>query len=295
MTPAVEYLRQGQLSQCLDALQAQVRQQPADPKLRVFLFQLLAVLGRWDRALAQLKVAGEMDPTCIPLAQIYEPALHSEVLRAEVFAGKRTPIIFGEPEPWMGLLVQANELTGKGNDAASQEVRQRALEEAPAVAGSVDGKPFEWIADADPRTGPMLELILNGRYCWAPFHRIHSLQFEPPTDLRDTVWAPVQVQWSNGGEAVALVPTRYPGSEASEDPAIRLARKTQWLSRDGGLEVGVGQRLLATDESDYALLEIRSIKIGEPPAVTGDRPAKAESGDEGRGGAAPAAGEARDG
>src|SRR5688500_2239100 len=83
MTPAVEYLRQGQLSQCLEALQAQVRQQPADPKLRVFLFQLLAVLGRWDRALAQLKVAGEMDPTCIPLTQIYQPALHPDVLRAE--------------------------------------------------------------------------------------------------------------------------------------------------------------------------------------------------------------------
>jgi type VI secretion system protein ImpE len=280
----VEYLRQGQLSQCLDALQAQVRQKPADPKLRVFLFQLLAVLGKWDRALAQLKVASEMDPSCIALSQIYEPALHCEVLRAEVFAGKRTPIVFGEPEPWMGLLVQANELTGKGQDAASQELRQRALEEAPAVAGSVDGKPFEWIADADQRTGPMLELILNGRYCWAPFHRIHSLQFEAPTDLRDTVWMPAQVQWSNGGEAVALVPARYPGSEASEDSAIRMARKTQWTSRDGGLEIGLGQRLLATDDADYAILEVRSIKIGDPPAVTGDRPATAAG-----------AGEARDG
>jgi type VI secretion system protein ImpE len=179
----------------------------------------------------------------------------------------------------------------KGQDAASQELRQRALEEAPAVAGSIDGKPFEWIADADQRTGPMLELILNGRYCWVPFHRIHSLQFEAPTDLRDTVWAPVQVQWSNGGEAVALVPTRYPGSEASEDSAIRLARKTQWLSRGGGLEVGLGQRLLATDDSDHALLEVRSIKIGEPPAVLGDRPAESAESAESAG----SAGEARDG
>jgi type VI secretion system protein ImpE len=121
----------------------------------------------------------------------------------------------------------------------------------------------------------MLELILNGRYCWAPFHRIHSLQFEAPTDLRDTVWMPAQVQWSNGGEAVALVPARYPGSEASEDSAIRMARKTQWTSRDGGLEIGLGQRLLATDDADYAILEVRSIKIGEAPAVTGDRPAAA--------------------
>ena len=259
-----EYLRQGELTQCLEALQAQVRQQPADPKLRVFLFQLLAVLGRWDRAMAQLTVAAEMDPACVPLAQIYGPALQCEALRAEVFAGRHTPIVFGEPEPWMGLLLKASELAAQGQYAASQDVRQRALDEAPAVAGSVDGKPFEWIADADPRLGPMLELIVNGRYVWVPFHRISSLKLEPPTDLRDVVWLPAQVKWSNGGEAVALVPVRYPGSEASDDPAVRLSRKTDWLPRDAGLDLGLGQRLLATDDGDHALLEVRSIQIGEP-------------------------------
>jgi type VI secretion system protein ImpE len=262
MTP-LEYLRRGQLPQCLEALQAEVRRQPADPKLRVFLFQLLSVMGRWDRALAQLKVASEMDAKCAALGQIYEPAVHSEALRAEVFAGKRTPVIFGEPETWMGLLVQANELTGKGQYAASQELRARALEEAPAVGGKVNDKPFEWIADADPRTGPMLELVLNGRYCWAPFHRIRSVTFEPPTDLRDSVWLPAQLRWSNGGEAVALVPVRYPGSESAQDPALVMARKTDWLSRAEGLDLGMGQRLLATDEGDYPLLEIRTIQIGE--------------------------------
>jgi type VI secretion system protein ImpE len=269
MTP-LEYLRQGQLPQCLDALQAQVRQQPADPKLRVFLFQLLSVMGRWDRALSQLKVASEMDAKCAALGQIYEPAVLSEALRAEVFAGRRTPVIFGEPEPWMGLLVQANELTGKGEHAASQELRARALDDAPAVAGKIDGKPFEWIADADPRTGPMLELVLNGRYCWVPFHRIRSVTFEPPTDLRDTVWLPAQLRWTNGGEAVGLVPVRYPGSESADDPAVVTARKTNWISRGEGLELGMGQRLLATDDGDYPLLEVRTIQIGEQDGGEGD-------------------------
>ena len=47
-----ELLKQGMPREALAALQALVRAQPQDAKLRVFLFQLLAVLGDWERALA---------------------------------------------------------------------------------------------------------------------------------------------------------------------------------------------------------------------------------------------------
>ena len=39
---------------------------------------------------------------------------------------------------------------------------------------------------------------------------------------------PAQLQFENGGESVALIPTRYPGSEASADGPVALARKTTW-------------------------------------------------------------------
>jgi type VI secretion system protein ImpE len=264
---AEEHLRQGQLSECLAALQGQVRQQPAEPKHRVFLFQLLAVLGQWERALTQVNVAAEMDPKCAVLAQMYAPALQSEALRAEVFAGKRTPLVFGEPEPWIGSMIQANQLSSTGKHAAAQELRSQALEQAPATSGTIDGKPFSWIADADGRLGPMLELILNGKYYWVPFNRIAAIELDAPTDLRDVVWLPAQLQWTNGGQAVALVPARYPGSEASDDSAIRLGRKTEWISHEGDVEFGLGQRLWATDESDHDILGTRSMKFGDAAAA----------------------------
>jgi type VI secretion system protein ImpE len=161
------------------------------------------------------------------------------------------------------MLVEANRLTGSGQFRAGEEMRQRALDEAPATAGSIDGRPFEWIADADARLGPMLELILNGKYYWVPFAHIRALYLDEPTDLRDVVWLPAQVQWSNGGEAVGLVPVRYPGSESAEDSAVRLARKTDWLPRGDNLTVGLGQRLLATDADDSPLLATRTILIGD--------------------------------
>ena len=89
---AQELLREGQLDEALAALQQEIRQSPADAKLRVFLFQLLAVQGQWDRALTQLSVVGELDALALPMVQTYREAIRCEVLRSEVFAGKRTPL-----------------------------------------------------------------------------------------------------------------------------------------------------------------------------------------------------------
>ena len=61
MNLAEQHLQEGRLQEALAELQNQVRKDPANPKLRTFLFQLLAVLGEWDRALTQLNVAGELD------------------------------------------------------------------------------------------------------------------------------------------------------------------------------------------------------------------------------------------
>ena len=244
---AEESFRQGDLAQTLARLQDQVRGDPSQPKLRVFLFQLLAVLGQWQRALAQLNVAGQLDPGTLAMVQTYRAALQCEVLRAEVFAGRRSPLVFGDPEEWVALLLEALRLTAEGRYPASQQLRQRALELAPATPGMMNGAQFAWIADADTRLGPVLEAIVNGNYYWIPFHRVHELHLEEPADLRDLVWAPAQFQWANGGSAVGLIPTRYPGSEQSEDDLLRLARKTEWQDCGDEVFLGLGQRLFATD------------------------------------------------
>jgi type VI secretion system protein ImpE len=252
-------LKEGRLDEALQALTAQVRSHPSDAPRRVFLFQLLAVLGQWERAQNQLKVAGELDPANTLMTGAYRVALAGEMQRAEVMAGRRSPVMIGEPEPWVALLLQALKLTAEGRVAEAQTLRGEAFEQAPATAGSIDGVPFEWIADADPRFGPCLEVITQGGYAWAPFSRIQSLSFDEPSDLRDKVWAPVQITWSNGGQAIGFVPCRYPGAEAAGDPVLALARRTDWTDLGHDLQVGTGQRMLATDEGDHALLDVRSI------------------------------------
>lgn len=261
---AEESVRAGRLDEALAELQAQVRKQPADARLRIFLFQLLSILGQWERALTQLKVAADLDATAATMMATYKEVLRCEMLRAEVFAGRHTPLLFGKPAEWMALMVQALRLTAEKKFEEAAQLRERAFEAAPETSGTVDDKPFEWIGDADQRLGPMLETIVNGRYYWIPFNRLREVRVEKPTDLRDIAWTPAFLTLSNGGETVGLIPTRYPGSEGAPKPALVMARGTEWTETPGGSYFGLGQRLLATNDAEYALMDVRVIALNSP-------------------------------
>lgn len=262
---AEEKLRAGDVDEALELLQNEVRKAPSNAKYRIFLFQLLSVLGRWDRALTQLKVSGDLDPANRVMVETYRELLRCEVLRGQVFAGQKTPIIFGEPERWAALLIEALRLTAEDKIAEAERIRSEAFELAPTTRGTIDGTPFDWIADGDVRIGPMLEVIVNGRYAWLPFHQVHAIKIEPPTDLRDLVWTPATITLNTGADVVAFVPARYPGSESHADGAIRLARRTDW-SESGSGYLGVGQRTWVTNDGEHPLLEAREIVLTEGPS-----------------------------
>jgi type VI secretion system protein ImpE len=258
---AAEKLRAGDLPACLADLQSQVRSNPAAVAPRIFLAQLMMVLGEWDRANTQLNVIAEMDAGAIPMTRAYAAAIQSERLRGAVFKGQHTPLIFGDPEPWIALIIQSLAASAAGHKEQADTVRADAFAAAPATSGTLNGQEFEWIADADSRLGPILEVLLNGAYYWVPFNRIAAVDFEPPADLRDMVWMPAQFTWTNGGQAVGFIPTRYAGTEAAEDSALRLARKTQWTSIGTDAFAGLGQRVLATSADEVPLLEVRELRL----------------------------------
>ena len=265
-------LKDGDPRAALARLQEDVRARPADAKLRVFLFQLLCVVGEWDRALNQLKVASELDALALPMAQMYGEAVRCEAIRAEVFDGRKSPMVLGEPEQWLALLIESRLRAGSGETAQSEDLRFRAFEAAPTSSGSLDGQPFQWIADADSRLGPVLESIINGRYYWVPFSRVREVTMEPPEDLRDLVWMPAHFRFENGGESLALIPTRYPGSENADDGSLALSRKTTWERFGDEAYKGLGQRILATDAGETPLLEVRALTITQDSDPAPDGP-----------------------
>jgi type VI secretion system protein ImpE len=274
MATAEELIAAGDPQAALQLLQQQVRQRASDAKLRVFLFQLLCVLGQWQRALTQLQVCGELDAGTLAMVNTYREALQCEAVREAVFAGKTTPIAFGQPQAWVALLAEALQADARGDASAAAGLRARAFEDAPATSGSLNGEAFDWIADADSRLGPVLEAIVNGRYCWVPFAALAKITVEAPTDLRDMVWIPAQLEFPNGGATVALLPSRYAGSGTQPDAALALARKTEWDEIAPDQYRGLGQKLLTTSGPELGLLEAREIvlvplPIAEPDASAG--------------------------
>ena len=210
MTAAEDSFRAGELAQSLTQLQADIRQHPSDAKLRIFLAQLLMVLGQWDRALTQLEVLKDMEASTLPMVRTYQTAIACERLRQSIFAGERTPLVFGDPQSWLALLIQSLALLSKGQLLQASELRARALEDAPASSGTLNGTPIEWVADADSRLGPVFETLINGKYYWMPMNRLSRVEIEAPSVVRDLVWMPAQLTLANGGEVAALIPTRYP-------------------------------------------------------------------------------------
>ncbi|CAN7209991.1 virulence protein SciE type [Acidovorax sp. LjRoot129] len=243
-----------QLSRVRDA----IREEPARASLRTFYFQLLAVLGDWNKALAQLQVCAQLDPKAVPMAQAYREAMRCELLRSEVFEGRRTPYILGEPPQWLSYMVDALKAQSEGSQEAALKLRTQALDMAPASPGEINGEPFEWLCDSDSRLGPIFELYTNGCYYWVPFSAVRSIALEKPQDLRDLVWQPAELTLVNESTLQGLVPARYP-AHASDDDSLRLARRTEWTDIGGEHVAGRGQRVLSSELGDHAVLDVRTI------------------------------------
>ena len=255
---ADQLLKDGDLDGARRALVEVVRAKPGDPQARMFLFQLLATAGEWDKAKTQLATLAQLSPEAGMLAVAYGQAVDAERERAEVFAGTKRMALLVESE-WATAQVDAIEHYAHGRRAEGDSARDAAFEAAPDTPGTLDGAEFEWIADADSRFGPAFEAIVGGRYGLIPFDAVASLKSEGPKDLRDTVWYPAQVALKTGNSVAAMLPARYPGSEAAADVNERLGRATAWHDTQWG-QAGSGQHLWTlSTEDERDLLSVRQL------------------------------------
>ena len=149
-------------------------------------------------------------------------------------------------------------------DARERARRQRRLAGDEPAAGSLDGKPFASIEDADPRIGPRLEIFAAGAYLWLPFKHIASVEMQPPKRLRDLIWIPAIVrpgpsfQGAELGEvllpALCVFSSRHPKDD------VRLGRMTEWEEQDG-VTVPAGQKMLLVDDEEVPILEVRKLEF----------------------------------
>jgi len=228
---AKELLDVNKVREAESALNAHLRQNPADSAERTFLFELLCLSGQYDRAEKQLEVLAQGKRETEMGAELYYSALHAEKARHEAFRKQDFPLRV----------------------------------ETRSCPGRVNGQAFQTITDSDPEIGSRLEVYAAGAYLWIPFEHIASVDIKPPRRLRDILWAPALIvprpafPGAHAGEV--LLPAIYPFSWKSDDESIWLGRTTAWVADDEGHEFPVGQKTLTIDGEPVPLLEIRSLEF----------------------------------
>lgn len=225
-----ELFKAGKVREAIQVITAYLREHPSDVTQRTFLFELLSFAGEFTRAEKQLAVLANGSVEKETGAIVYYAALHAEKTRHELFDKKAFPTIA-----------------------------------PPSVAGRLNGKPFTELLDADPRLGARLEVFAAGAYLWLPFEHVASLEMGPPQRLRDTLWAPAQVQAAPSFRGMdlgeVLIPVIYPFSWKQDDEEVGLGRLTEWVADEDGRELPLGQRTFWVDGEEFPFLEVRSIEF----------------------------------
>jgi type VI secretion system protein ImpE len=235
---ARELYHAGQLGAAIQALGAELRDNPTDARRRTFLFELLCFAGEYDRAQKHLDVLAGQGPDSATGALLYRAALNADRMRSDLFARRDYP-----------------------------EVR-----EEPPVSGTLNGSPFESIEDADPRVGARLEIYAAGQCMWLPLAHVASIEMEPPKRLRDLLWAPALVRTGPAFKGTelgeVLMPALCPLSFKHSDDAVRLGRSTVWEEQEGGEFVPFGQKMLRVDGEEVPFLEVRRLEISAAAPAT---------------------------
>ena len=228
-----DLVRAGKLDEAVDWLSAYLRDSPGDTRARTSLFELLCFQGDYDRAEKHLNVLSEGNKDTMAGALLYHGALHAERLRREMFEKSSYP----PPLP----------------------------SSSTSLAGTVNGKPFQSISDADPRLGARLEVFGAGDYFWIPFAQIETITIEPPKRLRDLLWTPARVTTAPGFQqrelGEVLVPALSPLTFRHPEAEVRLGRLTEWCADEQGIEQPYGQKMLRIDGEEFPMLEIRRLEL----------------------------------
>jgi len=254
---ATELFRAGRLADAIAAQVAEVKAHPGDPGIRTFLFELLLFAGDLDRAVKHLDAVRAETPELVAAAEAYRGIVSAEKVRRAVVAGTEQPSFFGEIPEHAKLRVET--LKNQADPAIATQFAA-ADTAAPDLIGTLNGKEFVGLRDADDLFGTVLEVFAQGKYFWVPFEQIASLTANPPKFPRDTLYLPARLTLADESSGDVFVPTLYPGSSENADDSVKLGRSTEWENGTGAVR-GRGHRVILIGDADVGLVDIRELTV----------------------------------
>lgn len=231
----------GKLNEAIQSLSAELRDNPTDAKRRTFLFELLCFAGEYERADKHLNLLADVSGEAKMGAVLYMSALHGERIRHKTFDEQDFP---------------------------TSAIDESKLRGGKLTLTNGETKDFTWMEDSDPRIGPRFEMFAAGAYLWIGYEHIESIEFQPPTKLRDLLWRPAFIRTGptfKGTElGEVLLPALFPFSFKNPDDQVRLGRATVW-DTSGEDPIPYGQKTFLVDDVDYSIMELAKVEFTQDP------------------------------
>jgi type VI secretion system protein ImpE len=259
---AKEMYRAGKLAEAIAAMNAEVRDHPADNDRRGFLAELHCLAGNFDKADAQLDVLARGDAQGAAGVTLIRQLVRAEQARRQLFSDGRVPEFLGLPTDAMSMRLRAVTEMRAGRAAEAAELLASAEALRAPLRGTCDGAAFDELRDLDDPTADVFEVLTSmGKYFWIPFERVNSIEFRAPTRPRDLMWRRAAMSVKDGPDGEVFLPSVYVDLDATSGDSEKLARTTDWRGGDGAPTRGVGQRTLLVGEEPRPILEIKDLRI----------------------------------
>ena len=266
-----ELIRAGKLSEARQSLIGSVKSSPGDSGLRVLLFQVLSLMGDWEKAERHIDIVAAQDVKAEAGVLSYRNLLHAERIRQEVNQFERRPDFLPKTPPYAEKYFLALEQIRQGDLKTAEEIFDQLEEDRPRVSGTINGNPFVDVRETDSYLLFFIEAFVHERYVWIPFESIREMVLQTPKSLFDLIWIPAHITAWDGLTLNCFLPVVYPGSAFADDDRIKMGRMTDWHPLGAKFYRGMGQHVYLFGEEEVPLLEIRELTVNRPdPATSAD-------------------------
>jgi type VI secretion system protein ImpE len=261
---AREHYQAGQLKEAIAAMNAEVKQHPADTTRRGFLCELLCFTGDLDRADLQLEIMTNQEPETLMTLSLFRQLVRAEKARQQFYTEGRLPEFLDEPSPGLKLRLEASIRMREGQPTEAARLLEQAEGQRPQPTGVCNDQPFADLRDLDDLTAAFFEVLTStGKYYWIPMERVELIEFRPPARPRDLVWQRAHMIVRGGPDGEVYLPTLYAGTHTEADDPLRLGRATDWRGGQGEPVRGIGQRTFLVGEDSRSILEFKEIRFKE--------------------------------
>jgi type VI secretion system protein ImpE len=257
-----ELIDAGDLSGAIQAMNAEVKQHPADTTRRALLAELLCFAGDLERGDRLLDVVEQQDTSTAVGVALFRQLIRAEEARQQFYSSRRLPDFLEPPADHDQLYLKALVTLQEGDAPAAARLLAEAENDRIPLRGKLDGTPFDDFRDLDDIAANHFDVLTStGKFYWVPMRLVERITLHSPKRRRDFLWRRATIEVAQRPDGEVFLPTIYPAFGAHLDDVFRLGRRTDFLSDEHSLVRGRGLRSFLAGDNSVTALEINSIEF----------------------------------